>query len=102
VLQYTIEIYLDLQKAFDTANQDVLLYKLNNYGIRGIVYQWFKNYLSDRKQFTSLQGVSSEIGSISMGVPQCSVLGPLLFLLYVNDIHQAVLDMLKSNCLLMI
>jgi len=70
-----------LQKAFDTVNHDVLLYKLDNYGIRGIVYQWFKNYLSDRKQLISLPGVSSEIGSISMGVPQGSVLGPLLFLL---------------------
>jgi len=47
---YTIGIYLDLQKAFDTFNHDVLLYKLNNYGIRGIYYQWFKNCLSDRKQ----------------------------------------------------
>jgi len=90
--EYTIGIYLDLQKAFDTGNHDVLLYKLNNYGIKKSVYQWFKNYLSDRKQFTSLPGVSSEIGYISIGVPQGSVLGPLLFLLYVNDIHQAVLD----------
>jgi len=85
--EYTIGIYLDLQKAIDTVNHDGLLYKLHNYGIRGIVYQWFKNYLSDRKQFISLPGVSSEIRSVSMGVPQ-----GLLFLLYVNDIHQAVLD----------
>jgi len=90
--EYTIGIYLDLQKAFDTVNHDILLYKLSNYGIGGVVYQWFKKYLSDRKQFISVAGVSSEIGSISMGVSQGSVLGPLLFLLYVNDIHKAVLD----------
>ena len=99
--EYTIGIYLDLQKAFDTVNHDILLYKLSNYGIRGVVYQWFKTYLSDRKQFISVAGVSSEIESISMGVPQGSVLGPLLFLLYVNDIHKAVLDA-KINYLLMI
>ena len=87
--EYTIGIYLDLQKAFDTVNHDILLYKLSNYGIGGVVYQWFKKYLSDRKQFISVAGVSSEIGSISMGVPQGSVFGPLLFLLYVNDIHKA-------------
>jgi len=90
--KYTIGIYLDLQKAFDAVNHDILLYKLSNFGIREVVYQWFKNYLSDRKQFISVAGVSSEIGSISMGVPRSSVLGPLLFLLYVNDIHKAVLD----------
>ena len=84
--------YSETSAPVDTVNHDILLCKLSNYGIRGVVYQWFKNYLSDRKQFITVVGVSSEIGSISMGVPQGSVLGPLLFLLYVNDIHKAVLD----------
>jgi len=88
--EFTLGVYLDLQKAFDTVNHEILLYKLSNYGIRGVVLKWFKNYLSGRKQFTSVAGVHSEIGTINTGVPQGSVLGPLLFLLYVNDISNAV------------
>ena len=86
----TIGIYIDLQKAFDTVNHDILLYKLNNYGVRGVVLQWFISYLKERHQFTFLAGNRSEIGLITTGVPQGSVLGPLLFLIYVNDIYNAV------------
>ena len=90
--EYVIGIFLDLQKAFDTVNHDILLYKLYNYGIRGVVYQWFKSYLCKRRQFTSLGDSVSCVGHITTGVPQGSVLGPLLFLLYVNDICYAVPD----------
>ena len=85
-----IGIYLDLQKAFDTVDHTILLAKLYHYGIRGNVYEWFKDYLSDRKQYVCISGINSELGNISCGVPQGSVLGPLLFLVYVNDIGYSV------------
>ena len=83
-------IYLDLQKAFDTVDHNILLAKLANYGIRGVVYNWFKDYLNDRKQYVCISGTNSECGKITRGVPQGSVLGPLLFLLYVNDIGSSL------------
>jgi len=91
---YVVGIYLDLQKAFDTVKHNILLYKLSrpNYGIRGVVHQLIKNYLSERKQFTSVAVVCSETQSINMGIPKGSVLGPLIFVLYVNDIHNGLPD----------
>jgi len=83
-------IFLDLQKAFDTVDHKILLYKLHYYGIRGVMFTWLENYLNDRKQFTIVNSVSSNIGNITCGVPQGSVLGPLLFLIYMNDIKNAV------------
>ena len=79
-------IFLDLSKAFDTIDHNILLYKLEHYGFRGIVLDWFKNYLSNRKQFGSFDTSESEQKNIVCGVPQGSILGPLLFILYVNDI----------------
>ena len=85
-----IGIYLDLQKAYDTVNHTMLLYKMYQYGIRGITYNWFVSYLANRFQFTSVDNVHSGLLTVTCGVPQGSVLGPLLFLLYVNDITNAV------------
>ena len=85
---YTIAIFCDLCKAFDTVDHNILLKKLFNIGVRGIELTWFRNYLSNRKQYVSIDGVNSQLLEIVLGVPQGSILGPLLFLIYINDIDQ--------------
>jgi len=89
-----IGIYLDRQKAFDTVDHSILLAKLYNCGIRGNVYNWFKYYLYDRHQFVSVRGINSDIASVLYGVPQGSVLSPLLFLIYVYDIYSCTVDVI--------
>ena len=82
-------IYLDLSKAFDCVDHEILLHKLHHYGIRGNMYKWIKDYLSNRKQFTFVNNTTSSLQQVNIGVPQGSVLGPLFFIVYVNDISAA-------------
>ena len=91
--QYALRIYLDLKKAFDTVDHGILLSKLETYGFRGHVNDFIRSYLSNRKQFTIINGYCSSQRGINVGVPQGSVLGPHFFLLYtcyINDIPKCV------------
>ena len=81
-------IFIDLSKAFDTIDHSILLSKLRYYGLNSCALKWFSSYLSDRQQYVDIEGISSEINNINTGVPQGSTLGPLLFIIYMNDLNE--------------
>ena len=80
-------VYTDLEKAFDAVDHQILLQQLYHYGIRGLAHNWFQSYLFNRQPFVFISGSSSELMSIKCGVPQRSTLGPLLCLLYINNLN---------------
>ena len=88
--KYCAGVFVDLKKAFDTVDHNLLLRKLDYYGIRGIANEWFCSYLKKRKQFVSIQNIMPSVKEILTGVPQGSVLGPLLFPIYINDLHKSI------------
>ena len=91
-----ISILLDIRKAFDCVDHIILLRKLHHYGIRGVPWKWFQSYLSDRQCYLEINSIKSNLNTFNTGVPQGSILGPILFLIYVNNLPQTT-DILETQ-----
>ena len=87
--EHTLGIFIDLRQAFDTVDHQLLLQKLELYGIKNNNLKWFQSYLSNRKQFIKSNNESKNLEIIRCGIPQGSILGPLLFLIFVNDLQKS-------------
>ena len=87
-VNFACDVFIDLQKAFDTVNHDIPLSKLNHYSIRGVAFAWFKTCLSDRTQYVTINNERSEIQTIKYGVP--IILGPLLLLIYIHKLSRSI------------
>ena len=87
---FSCGVFVDLEKAFDTVNHQILISKLKHYGLKDPAISWFSSYLSNRSQKVNLNGQTSDSRSVSCGVPQGSILGPLLFLIYINVMYKAI------------
>ena len=87
---FAVDIFVDFQKAFDTVDHQILIQRFNYYGIRGIANNWFSSYLQNRTQFVSINGFDSNVNAVCCGIAQGSILGSLLFLIYINYLYFAI------------